>query len=45
MITTEKPETPFVPKGAMAFFFAMLAGFAFIWLGMYWLLAVRQLVR
>ena len=33
----------FFPKGAIAFFVSMLAGFALIWLGMYLLLVHRQL--
>jgi hypothetical protein len=37
--TTEE----FYPKGAIAFFAAMLGAFALIWLGMYVLLVHRQL--
>jgi hypothetical protein len=38
------PETEqFFPKGAIAFFTAMLIGFGLIWLGMYLLLVQRQL--
>jgi hypothetical protein len=33
----------FFPKGAIAFFGAMLAGFGLIWLGIYFLLVHRQL--
>jgi hypothetical protein len=33
----------FFPKGAIAFFAAMLGAFALIWLGMYVLLVHRQL--
>ena len=37
------PETgEFFPKGAIAFFAAMLIGFGLIWLGMYLLLVLRQ---
>jgi len=39
--TYGKPE--FFPKGAIAFFAAMLVGFGLIWLGMYALLVHRQL--
>ncbi len=31
-----------VPRGAIAFFVAMLVAFAVIWLGMYEILVVRQ---
>lgn len=37
------PEPAFFPKGALAFFGAMLASFAVIWLGLYLLLVQRQL--
>lgn len=37
----EKQE--FYPKGAIAFFVAMLGAFGLIWLGMYVLLVHRQL--
>jgi hypothetical protein len=33
----------FFPKGAIAFFVAVLAGFGLIWLGIYLLLVQRQL--
>lgn len=33
----------FFPRGAVAFFVTLLGGFTLIWLGMYWLLAHRQL--
>jgi len=33
----------FFPKGAIAFFVTMMAGFALIWLGMYWMLVHRNL--
>ncbi len=36
-------KVEFFPKGAIAFFAAMLGGFLLIWLGMYWLLVQRQL--
>jgi len=36
-------EAEFFPKGAIAFFIAMLASFGLIWLGMYLLLVHRQL--
>lgn len=35
-------EDAFVPRGAIAFFVAMLVAFAVIWLGMYEILVVRQ---
>jgi hypothetical protein len=35
-------EEAFFPKGAIAFFVAVLAGFGLIWLGIYLLLAQRQ---
>ena len=36
-------EQEFSPKGAIAFFVAMLAAFGLIWFGMYLLLVHRQL--
>ena len=36
-------EAEFSPKGAIAFFVAMLVGFGLIWFGMYLLLVHRQL--
>lgn len=33
----------FFPKGAIAFFVAMIAGYGLIWLGIYLLLVQRQL--
>ena len=33
----------FFPKGAIAFFAAMLGGFGLIWLGMYWLMVKGEL--
>jgi len=38
-----KNPTDFFPKGAIAFFVAMLAAFGLIWFGMYLLLVHRQL--
>lgn len=38
-----QPVQDFFPKGAIAFFIAMLVGFGLIWLGMYLLLVHRQL--
>ena len=40
----QSPEEPhdFVPKGAIAFFTAMLVGFALIWAGLYALMVQRQ---
>jgi hypothetical protein len=34
----------FFPKGAIAFFVAVIAGFGLIWLGLYLLLVQRQLM-
>jgi hypothetical protein len=42
-LTGSGPEPAFFPKGALAFFGVMLAAFAVIWLGMYFLLVQRQL--
>ena len=36
------PEQEFVPRGAVAFFAALAAFFAFVWLGLYWLMASRS---
>ncbi len=36
-------DTDFFPKGAIAFFVAMLVSFGLIWVGMYLLLVHRQL--
>lgn len=36
-------EEEFFPKGAIAFFVAMIAGFGVIWLAIYLLLLQRQL--
>lgn len=36
-------EEEFFPKGAIAFFVTMIAGFGLIWLGMYWMLVHRNL--
>lgn len=33
----------FFPRGAIAFFVTMIAGFGLIWLGMYWMLVHRNL--
>ena len=38
-----KNGAEFVPKGAIAFFIAMLVSFGLIWFGMYLLLLYRQL--
>jgi hypothetical protein len=38
-----KTDAEFFPKGAIAFFVAMLLSFGAIWLGMYLILAHRQL--
>jgi hypothetical protein len=48
-VETRKAETSpdsneaFFPKGAIAFFAAMLTGFGLIWLGMYLLMVQRKL--
>jgi hypothetical protein len=39
----ESSSEEFFPKGALAFFAAMLIGFGLIWLGMYLLMVQRQL--
>jgi len=36
-------EEDFFPRGAIAFFAAMIAAYGLIWLGMYYLLLHRQL--
>lgn len=36
-------DEEFFPKGAIAFFVTMMAGFGLIWLGMYWMLVHRNL--
>jgi hypothetical protein len=36
-------EKEFFPRGAIAFFVTMIAGFGLIWLGVYLLLVQRQL--
>lgn len=33
----------FFPRGSIAFFVTMIAGFGLIWLGMYWMLVHRNL--
>jgi hypothetical protein len=40
--TTVREQDAMVPRGAIAFFVAMLVAFAVIWLGMYEILVVRQ---
>lgn len=40
--TTVLEQDAMVPRGAIAFFVAMLVAFAVIWLGMYEILVVRQ---
>jgi hypothetical protein len=40
--TDVSQQDAMVPRGAIAFFVAMLLAFAVIWLGMYEILVVRQ---
>ena len=40
-ITSNEPEE-FFPKGAIAFFVCLMAGFALIWAGIYLLMVHRQ---
>jgi len=42
-LSSSVTDEVFFPKGAIAFFVAVLAGFALIWLGIYLLLVQRQL--
>lgn len=39
---TVREKDVFVPRGAIAFFVAMLVAFGVIWLGMYEILVIRQ---
>ncbi|HUI75202.1 MAG TPA: hypothetical protein VLX32_09665 [Candidatus Acidoferrum sp.] len=41
--TESASEEKFFPRGAIAFFVTMIAGFGLIWLGIYLLLVQRQL--
>jgi hypothetical protein len=40
--STVREQDVMVPRGAIAFFVAMLVAFGVIWLGMYEILAIRQ---
>jgi hypothetical protein len=39
---SSKGDEEFFPKGAIAFFAAMIVGFGLTWLGIYFLLLYRQ---
>ena len=41
-VPSAQDNAEFFPKGAIAFFVAMLASFGLIWFGMYLLLLYRQ---
>jgi hypothetical protein len=41
--TSAAKQEEFFPKGAIAFFAAVLGGFGLIWLGIYFLLVQRHL--